>query len=68
MTVPTDFKSEVSAIRTTLQDLIARSERDLGSDNEFVSALRSADDNLSEAEDYDFEADTDDDDNEGSEE
>lgn len=49
------MNDEVSAIRTTLQDLIARAERDFGSDHEFVSALRSADDNLAEAEDVEFE-------------
>ena len=45
------MKEEISALRTSLQDLIARAERDYGSDNEFVSALRSADDNLADAED-----------------
>lgn len=40
---------EVENLRATLQDLIARAERDLGSDHEFCSALRSADDNLKDA-------------------
>lgn len=51
----TDIKEEVGEIRTKLQDMIARAERDYGVDHEFTSALRSADDNLNEAEETDLD-------------
>lgn len=44
------MKEEIGEIRTKLQDMIARSERDNGVDSEITSALRSADDALNEAE------------------
>lgn len=51
------MNNEVTGIRVTLQSLIAKAEEEYGPNHEFVSSLRSADDNLSDAEDYDFEAD-----------
>ena len=49
------MNEEVTALRVKLQDLIARAESEHGAENEFVSALRSADAYLADAEDFDFD-------------
>lgn len=49
------MNEEVTALRVKLQDLISRAETEHGGENEFVSALRTADDNLADAEDFDLD-------------